>query len=275
MRLLLFVSNTARQYPEGMKRISSRSGFGVVELLLAISVLVALALVGWLGYSKLMVKPASSTAASATTTSSTPATSADPYAGWKVYSNHDGGVMFKYPSTWSSEINQEIKYQDGSFGGISGTLSSPSGHKVTWVYNLIGGKDGPECTPPAGDVPFVKGDTCDSKQILSVEQIPSVKPTNSTLRNLFKDRLYITESKYQLGTSMGGNDSIAYYICLDPYYNDETDLFPKVGTQMGFELPCNYWSTGFNVEFSTNSQADLNSSDAQTAKLIMRSFGTI
>ena len=268
----MFASITARRYSEYMKAISRQPGLGAIELLLAIVTIVLVGLVGWLGYQRLMViRPSSGT-----TKSDKVMGSADTYSGWKTYTNVDGGVTFKYPANWSSNVAQEIKYSDGSFGGVSGALTSPSGHKLAWVYNVIGGKDGPGCTPPATDTPFAQGDTCDSKQILSVEQIPSVGPAKGASPSLFEDRLYITETKYEQGTFMGGKSSpVTYQICLDPYFNDEADLFPKVGTKMGFELPCNYWSTGFNVEFFANSQADLSSPDAQTAQLVMRSFGTI
>lgn len=258
-----------------MNKSSSNAGFGILELFLAIATVALLALIGWMAYRGITAKPAT-TATTGTKSSSASTQAADSYAGWKTYSNQDGGMTFRFPANWSSQVEQEIKYDDGSFGGVSGSLTSPSGHKLTWVYNVIGGKGDAICTPAANDVPFAAQNKCASKQILSVEKIPSVKPIQNTLRNLFEDELYITETKYRAGLPDSGQASdITYQICLDPFFDSDSQLFPKVGTAMGFELPCEYWDTGFNAEFHANNQADLSSADAQTAKLIMRSFGTI
>lgn len=214
-----------------------------------------------------------------------PASKADPYSGWRTYANQQAGLTFKYPASWKSQTTTDAAYSDGSFAGVSGVLTSPAGHKLTWVYQVAGGKGDAGCTPSQGDVSFASGNKCASKQILDVEQIPSVKATTRTLRNLFEDNLYITETKFATdssgidpvtGTHQGG---VTYQICLDPQYNRADDPYstpPKVGgATMGFELPCEYWDTGFNAAFHANSEADLSSSDAQTAKLIMRSFNSL
>ena len=197
---------------------------------------------------------------------------------WDSYSNDEAGLTFKYPSSWKNQVTT-IPWDYG-FAGISGTITSPSGNKLTWIYQVIGGKGDAECTPNARDVAFAANNACSSKQILSVQQIPSVTPSLATsFRNMFGDSLYITETKYVAGKDgnplTGQKDtSPTYQICLDPFTHDEGSPPPTLGTSMGFEVPCNYWDTGFNVEFPVKGAADFNSADAKTAIQMMKSFNS-
>ncbi len=201
-------------------------------------------------------------------------TTIQPDVTWKTYSDDFAGLTFRYPSSWSSQVADTIRYGDGSFGGVSGTLVSPSGHKLTWVYDVIGGKDGPQCTPAPGDTPFSPTNKCATKQILSVTQVPiaTAYARQTAARSLFEDSLYITETK------LGSGKNLSYYICLDPYYKSSTTdpgLGPPiVGASMGVEFPCAYYATGFNVTFPVDSQASFNSVDAQTAIAIMKTFSS-
>lgn len=228
----------------------------------------------------------SNAVSSQTTQHATSTGSTDPYSGWKMYSNDTAGMTFKYPANWSSSVNATLTYADGSFGGISGVITSPSGKTLQWIYDVVGGKDGPSCTPNAGDTPFASGNNCTTKQILSVEQIPSVIPApGESFRSLFEDNLYITKTKLSSGytspvTGKTVSSGPSYFICLDPYYKStvvngvDQNPQPQVSTAMGFELPCNWRSTGFNVTFPVADQADFNSADAKTAILIMKSFNS-
>lgn len=211
----------------------------------------------------------------------------NPYAGWKIFSNDQAGLTFKYPADWVSKVTPNSVYTTGNtFAGTSGTITSPSGNTLYWVYQVAGGGDGPTCTPNPGDAPFAQGDKCESKQVLSVEQIPSVAPARGQgFRNLFEDNLYITETKLSGGyvnptTGKAVNSGPSYFICLDPYYKPSIvngvnqNPQPKVGMSMGFELPCNYWKTGFNVMFPVKSVADFSSEDAKAAILIMKSLNS-
>ncbi len=78
-----------------MNNTSRKLGFGLVEFLVAIAILGVLILIGWLGYSKLVAKPA------APTTSTRTASHTDLYAGWKTYSFKSLALTFKYPSNWT------------------------------------------------------------------------------------------------------------------------------------------------------------------------------
>lgn len=217
--------------------------------------------------------------------SSQPAT--DPYAGWKTFSNDQAGITFKYPADWVSKVTPNSTYTtDNTFAGTSGTITSPSGNTLYWIYQVAGGGDGSTCTPNPGDTPFAPGDKCESKQVLSVEQIPSVTPApGQEANNLFRDNLYITETELSggytnqlTGKTIDGGPS--YFMCLDPYYKPtivngiSQNPQPKVGMSMGFELPCDYWKTGFNVMFPVKTKAALSSADAKTVRLIMKSFNS-
>lgn len=211
---------------------------------------------------------------------------ATPGTGWKTYTNTDGGITFQYPSDWTSRVTEEAPYADGTFSGVYGVVTSLTGGQLGWIYRVAGGKDSPSCAPGANDSPFAPGNRCASKQIISVEQIASIKSSaGKKSSNLFKDKMYITKTKfdsgapgYYSGPSPNGSQypshKTTYQICLDPYSNEDQAL-PKVGTEMGFELPCRYLSTGFNAVYPVNSLADFDSPDAKTAVLIMKSFNSV
>jgi hypothetical protein len=214
-----------------------------------------------------------------------PSTVRDPYSVWKTYSNDLAGVTFKYPAGWKSQVNSNNGYNfNFPYADENGTLTSPSGNKLTWVYQSIGGKGDAGCVPKPGDTPFTPGNKCDSKEIISVKQIPSVTVSpDKTFTNLFGQALYITETKVESvtgffasypATTPPAKNAVTYQICLDPFTANEGLDPPKVGTSMGLELPCEFWDTGFNVMFPVKSNADFNSPDAQMAIRIMKSFNS-
>lgn len=264
-----------------MTKHKDSRGFSVVGVLLILVVIGILGFTGWFVYrsQSAATEDYSSQAKTSQPTKPEAVSSADPYADWKTYTNQEAGLTFRFPASWKDNVADVIRYNDGSFGGVSGTLKSPSGNTLTWVYYLIGGKDGPMCSPAASDVPFSSTDKCTSKQIYSVEKIASVRGSNVAARNLFEDSLYITETKYY--TPGGTRDSITertsdkpmYQICLDAGYDSYPA--PKVGTDMGVSEACDWYSTGFNVTFPVKDQAGFNTADAKTAKLIMKSFGSL
>jgi len=264
------------------KKSKVEKGFSVVEALLVIGTLVLIVAAGYVvykGHHKTSSKPeASSTTNAVSNPQTTPTQDTNPYASWKTYMNQEAGLTFKYPPNWDSQVSEMQPYSDGSFAGAVGTLTSPSGNPLYWVYQVIGGKGDVGCTPAAGDTPFAPGNKCPSKQIISVEQIPSVK-TTKTFRNLFGDSLYITETKiseaYNPITGKTLENSPSYQICLDPFTDGEGKSAPVVSTVMGFELPCEYWDTGFNAMFPVANATGFNTVDAKTAVLIMKSFGSL
>jgi hypothetical protein len=200
---------------------------------------------------------------------------ASSYAGWETYSNDAAGIMFRYPTTWTSQTTALSPQTNGSFAGVSGTLISRSGAKLNWVYQETGNKSVPACTPSPEDVPFAPTNKCATKQTLYVEQLPTITPKPDKLpQSLFGTALYLTETKYQAGTSDGQmNNAPTYQICLDPYTSGGSSRPPTTGTVMGAELPCEYYGAGFNAEFSVQANG-FTSSDALSAVKIMKSFNS-
>jgi len=71
---------------------NNQKGFSAVETILALTVIILIAVVGWLVY-KVDHKTSGKTSSSSVTTTTT-----NPYAGWKTYS--DSNFSFRYPTTW-------------------------------------------------------------------------------------------------------------------------------------------------------------------------------
>lgn len=187
---------------------------------------------------------------------------------WQTYRNDEGGLTFQYPDTWSNEY--EVVYsphpgQESVFWGIDGKITSPKGNVLEWHYWLVGGKGG-DCEPDAEDVAYQLGNRCASKQILDVEQIPSVVATHDRAKSLFKGDLYITKTKYR-PASIG---DITYNICLDNYPGRAA---PQKGAMpsMGLMFRCYYWDTGLNMTYSVKAETDLYSDDAKIVEQIMKS----
>jgi len=92
----------------------NENGFGAIEGLLAMILIVLIGFVGWYVWHNRAAKtttkaPATTTTAAtpqqtvATTSPTKPAV--DPYADWKTYNNASYGVSFKYPSDWNIDAS--------------------------------------------------------------------------------------------------------------------------------------------------------------------------
>lgn len=122
---------------------NNEKGFGAVEGLLIVAVVVLLGVVGYMVY-KNHNKTTTPTTASTTTstkTTTTPAkttatpTTVDPYAGWKTASTV-GNVSVKYPSSWTVKDNSSsnnnraaltITSPDGSIFAVQNGIVQPGG----------------------------------------------------------------------------------------------------------------------------------------------------
>lgn len=79
-------------------------GFGAVEGILILVIVLLIGVVGWFVY-KNQNKAISSTSATTSKTASSPVktpTIVDPYAGWTTYISKAEKVSYKYPSDWKS-----------------------------------------------------------------------------------------------------------------------------------------------------------------------------
>jgi hypothetical protein len=252
-------------------QVLMKHGRGLVYVYIGALAVILLVIIGLVFYmyghhAKVQKSPAAKKSSSVT---------ANIYAGWNTYSNDAAGIMFRYPTNWTGQTAESPLQANGSFGGVSGTLVSRSGNKLNWVYQEGGSKSLPACTPSPKDVPFAQTNKCATKQTLYVEQLPTITPKPDRLpQSLFGTALYLTETKYQAGTSDGqASNAPTYQICLDPYTGGGSDSPPVPGTVMGAEMPCEYNGGGFNVEFTVQANG-FASADALTAIKIMKSFNS-
>lgn len=249
--------------------LKNQKGFSVIELLV---VVIFLSIVGFIGW-KVWTSRNGAKSPSNTTQNSSRSSKTEVKDTWLTYKNDEAKITFQYPETWKSESSDTFRYDDGSFGGVGGSLTSPSGNKLSWIFQVAGGKGG-DCEPAPADKPFAQGNKCASKQIISVEKAQTVKSPGTTFRNMFEDSLFITRTKY-----MSTDNKVSYQICLDPYYTSQTDAHddgtPHVGTQMGLLFPCAYWDTGFNAKFVVANEGGFKSADAKTAEQIMKTFNSL
>lgn len=92
-----------------MQRKLDRKGFSIVEVLIAIVVITAIAACGWLAWRHVHDKKSSTTSAktsssqskSSSASSSTSTATADPYAGWKTAVSPRAKFSIKYPANWA------------------------------------------------------------------------------------------------------------------------------------------------------------------------------
>ena len=124
---------------------NNEKGFGAIEGLLIVAVVVLLGVVGYMVYknhNKANTTPTTTTKITSTTpaktTTTTPAV--DPYVGWQTYSNSQ--VSFKYPSGWTASKgpgNSQSTIADATSPGFtttSMTTAQNSGAPVTLYLQL-------------------------------------------------------------------------------------------------------------------------------------------
>lgn len=254
----------------------NKNGFSAVESLMLLVIIILIGIIGYFVYlrshhSLHAIKAVSSPAKVIT---------------WKTYSNPTIGITYKYPSNWINTVTEESLLY-GSFVGYRGTITAPNNTKLSWIAQVVGGGGGADISCPSTDVPFKFGDTCNSKQIYSVQQLPALNPSSNQYSNIFMNGLYITETKFNPGKNVmpptyKGTPSYpantnSYQICLDPHYSvSNGGAIPTVGVKMGYlVMPCSYWKTGFNAMYPVKNKVAFNSVDAQTAIKIMKTFNTI
>lgn len=252
----------------------NQKGFGILPVLLIIVVIFVLGIVSFRVFQKNETSQFDEQNTSKTSVSTAP-NPTENEAGWQKFTNEESGIQFSYPENWKSESADTVRYDDGSFGGVGGTLTSPNGNKLEWILQSAGGKGG-DCSPGENDLAFSEGNVCHSKEILSVEKAQDVNNSSNALyRSFLKDSLFITRTKYLSSLS----NKITYQICLDPFYTSITDNHldetPIPIVKMGLYFPCEYWSSGFNAKFEVKNEADFNSADAKTAEKIMKTFNIL
>ena len=193
-------------------------GFGVVELLIIIVIIVALGLMGWYVYKNHKTTPYTAIASKTTTTTKSPITTnsssptkittiTNPYAGWKTYRATDG-TSFQYPTNWilSTTSSQYV------------TLDSPVDNHTNLQYQLSYG--------PTYNRTGVISETVANKLSLGVTL---VKPlymlaldfNNSSGKDI--DGLYVTDS-----LSVVGDNLTSSFVGFTPKNSNATIAFEAV-----------------------------------------------
>lgn len=100
----------------------NQQGFGLVEALLVLVIVILIGVVGWMVYKNHNKTTSNNTTASnssTNTSSQTKTTQApDPYAGWQSYS--DSNVSFKYPTGWQAGLGAD------KYATVDVSATSPS-----------------------------------------------------------------------------------------------------------------------------------------------------
>jgi hypothetical protein len=260
----------------------NESGFSAIELIMVIVIIGLIGAVGYLVYRnhhKSTNKAVTSQSVKPAANNKTVGTSSN----WKTYTNNIAGLTFQYPSNWKINSSDLKPLDDGTWAGVSGSVTSPNNNKLIWIFQVVGGRGG-NCEPNSGDVAFSSNNNCSSKEIISVEKLKSLNASQNKYSGTFEGGLYITKTKFSPSSNLPSlypgmpsysANTVSYQYCLDPSYNDQYASPPKVGTKMGLLFPCEYWDTGFNAMFTVNGSSGFDSSDAQTALNIMKSFNRL
>jgi hypothetical protein len=266
---------------------AKNQGFSLIETLF---VTVTVGIIGFTGLYIWHSKQSTNKTLLSTSSESnnTNANSSNPYRGWKTFSNKDAKLTFQYPSNWQNVYSVEPLFNN-AFAGIYGYLTSPSGHKLFWIEQNIGG-GGADCNPTDDQSVATTYKLCPTKQIYSV-----VSTNKSlTLTGFEGEKLYITNTKFFTSGSeydisypedntlsnaqslVFKSNSTNYQICLDAYTINISNPYavpPSVGIKTGDSFPCTYQgNTGFNAMYTVANQTDFNSPEAQTVTLILNSF---
>ena len=267
------------------KLSKNEKGFNLLEAILIVFILLVIGFVGYMIYHNSHKNNSTNNSIKTTANSSSKQSTSINNVKWKTYSDQQGGFSYQYPSNWTNSVTQ-LPESSGSYSGVEGTVTAPDGNKLAWIFEYVGGKGG-SCKPNTGDIAFAKGNNCASKQVISVQELPALKPaTTPYAKSLFEDRLYITETKYDPGSNALPSlypgmptyaaNSISYQICLDPSWtNSQYYTPPTIGTYMNLLFPCEFWDTGFNAIFPVKNASDFKSNDAQTAIKIMKTFNSL
>jgi len=150
-----------------MKKIKQNElGFGAVEVILVIVIVVLIGAVGWMVF-KNHIKTTTPLQSKTTNCSTEPELTAecaaknspvqaqDPYAGWETYTSSTEKASFKYPSTWKSVTPPLASNEPGA---DVFTVASPSNAiDVSWMSAItgLGGYCDGTITPKDGGCPVI------------------------------------------------------------------------------------------------------------------------
>jgi hypothetical protein len=217
----------------------NEDGFGTIEIILVIFVVVLMGIAGWLVY-----KNHNKTNDAKTTTSTTVNTKpVDAYAGWKTYCDTTTGGCFRYPADWDDVSPLDAQAVKASGQSRNETITLEYSEPVT-------GKDG------LGDFA-----TISLSPLTTASDALKVVGGYYTVGNIPSYSLVDTSLVQQYGLATGKTSN-----------NGNNDLYFTKNSNKA-TLVVHYNNTTGSASIST-SQANtwFNSTDGKTALLIVQSF---
>lgn len=243
-----------------MNKISkNEKGFSVIELVLVLVIVVLIGAAGWLVYKnhyKTTIAKPTATSNGSAAFSSTSSNSTNTYSGWKQYCDSVNRYCLKYPSNWKFSNNGSSGQAYIGITNISGTLSvgytnpntddgfPPTDFYTSLIYPLSG---------DSGDYTIIGG--------YWTSQI------NSSGQSVEQPFYALIDSSYLKSSPL----------VVGQISKLSTNIFTNANassTSGSSNASLTVYSIPSNGEFATSNESTswLNSQDAQTALLILKSF---
>lgn len=182
-----------------MQKKLDRKGFSIIELLVAVIVVAAIAACGWLAWRHTHDKKKSSGSTSTSSqqekssSTSDSSSTANVYAGWKSYCDTTYKYCFKYPSTWQLAI-ETVPQEPCDAGQID--ITSPDG-AVDVSYQNDNNHDG----NPAAITPTSIEKMANANQPLTIVGSYFSDGTNKTPSYAVVDSSLLTSNPLAVGSS--------------------------------------------------------------------------
>ncbi|MCK9641744.1 MAG: hypothetical protein M0R39_17715 [Prolixibacteraceae bacterium] len=243
---------------------SKQQGFGVVEAILIIVIIGIIGGAGWYVWSSQQKHYDNIDGTTApTSTQPTPTTTPS-----DTYTDSVANFSVKYPTTWKLVTT---KATQADLPTVSTTITSPTGTKLL-LKTDYGGKGG-YCEPKPQDKPYQAGNTCPTAENFSKTAIGETTYGSSYQKGQ-KIPIYLVESRYESKYMIG--------LTVEEKYTDTLTgtiklNSPEMGVYMLEEFFSVYNKNGESQYYVYayavgDSEAFLNSSDANTIKTILKSF---
>jgi len=243
----------------------NEQGFGAIEGIIIVAVVVLLGVVGYMVYknhNKTTPTATTTTPVATTTPTTTPTPKAvDPYAGWKTYTSKTEKASFKYPSDWKS-ITPPLESNEP--GADAFTVASPSGEvKVSWMSAIsgLGGACDDTIAPKNGGCPAIT--VISSKSIKGASGLNVISAIVTNNGSTYQPWIGVNTSDFKNGQNTAYVTFFGRHNSSLPTANGEKQLmfFGTSGPSM----------SGPKLS-QTDAKAWLSKSEVQKAKLIYESL---
>lgn len=200
-----------------MNKISkSEKGFGAVEAVMALVIVVLIGVIGWMVYKN--HNKASNVTSSSTTSKSTVnansssvKTTSNPYAGWKTYTATLQPVSFKYPKDWTidnSTGNAPINQPNNQFVRINAPQRTINGvnYQFSFTFQIHKPSGFGTSTPFPVYSSTKLTDANYPKQLYSLILLSNAPAGTTTAGQAYS--VEVSTTSYQSGASTDGKDTI-------------------------------------------------------------------